>query len=229
MQKNKEKIGCILGAIVMLSPLILFGIFILLSNKAEKQVAEMVASDNPAERLILAVDSGNVLIRWEAEDALAEIGDPLLLALTPACMGEGVSSADYNSNAGNLHPFVFMGPNGDVLDWTYDFLKDWGPENRQNENVQIVVCATTTRKVVETCRYQYGYTRTRIQEKMKLDIREAATGNIINQIYVDGKTPKDCPGSLSSNTTVHEENITGFVQESEVREILEGYYGQVND
>jgi len=184
----------------------------------------MLASDDPAGELILALKSESWNMRESAEDALNEIGDPLLLALIPVCNGETVLAAPYNPETPK-HPLVYMTPNGEALRWTYEFLEEWGPASRQINEVQLVACAKERSRTIETCSYNFGSKRIRIQESISIVLQEAASGTVIESLVFNGPMPKKCPSALSSSSSGETRTISGGLpDENEIRDFLAGYY-----
>jgi len=177
--------------------------------------------DDPADSLILALDDWNPILRDYAEDALNEVGDPLLVALAPVCQGEAVEAKAYDPSAAGPHTLVFASGSY-THDWTYEFLEDYGPASRDPADVELVVCVTREIKKYGTCDFESGATRSRTQQKLRIKIYEAATGTLLEEILLEGSEPRQCPPFqlLSNSSTIYGSKIT----EKEVREILEDYY-----
>ena len=189
---------------------------------AKAQINKILEEDpDPAATLVLALDHWNPLMRDNAEDTLNEIGDPLLVALAPVCDGVAVDAKAYDPTAPGPHALVFA--NGSIThDWTYAFLKDYGPVTRDPADVELVVCVYKGVQRFGTCQFESGATRTRKQYSLQMDIYEAATGELIRSITLEGSEPRDCPPFqiLSSDA-----DISGSsVKKKDVRAILEGYF-----
>jgi hypothetical protein len=178
---------------------------------------KILASDDPAANLSIALDRRPTWTR--ARMALDEIGDPLLLTLAPACEGQAVGGTIYQDEQPGPHPLVFLLPGGKSHRLTYYYLKQWGPESRQAEDVQVVVCAVEIEDKIEVCEYgQYGgASRTRIQHKINLNIVEAATGRTYAYQVFEGSVPGKCPGTVSGE---HKEIRGDEVETSKISEYL---------
>jgi len=203
----------IIGAFIL-------GVFIF-DKIAESKINKILEGENPTNDLILTLESKNPLMRENAEEALNEIGDPLLIALAPVCNGEAVNAKPYDPDSPGPHALVFsIGKTSQ--NWTYEFLEDYGPLSRNPEDVELMVCVSEQTKTLETCSYESGSHRRRIQHSKTLNIYEAATGELIESIYLEGSEPRGCPPFLilSSDGYIHGSRI----KEKEVLEILEGYY-----
>ena len=162
------------------------------------RVNKLLASDDPAANLILALDSDP---SWaSAGKALDEIGDPLLLTLAPACEGQAVGGTVYQDSQPGPHPLVILLPDGKSYRRTYYYLKQWGPDSRQAEDVQLVVCVYKGERRIEVCKYGQGQgSYTRIQNMIYFDIIEAATGRTYLHQVFEGSLPGKCPSSMSSS------------------------------
>lgn len=225
MRDKKQTGSCLLMLLGIMSVPILLLVNFIVGKQAGKKIEQIIAQDNPAPQLIMALDSKNPHLRREAEEALAELGDPLLQALVPACNGEVVAAAAYNPSLTGEHPLVYMNVDGTPLYWTYKFLKDYGPTTRQASDVQLVVCASENSNKVETCSYHYGYERIRIQRIVKMDIWEAASGEFVISKIIKGPMPDKCPSSINSSNPTKSAIISGGLpDEDEVRAVLESLY-----
>ncbi len=192
-----------------------------LDKIADSKINKMLEGENPSAELILALDSKNPIMRENVEEVLNEVGDPLLVALAPVCEGEAIIAKSYDPDSNGPHTLVFsIGKFSQ--NWTYEFLEDYGPLSRNPEDVELMVCVSEQTKTLETCSYKSGSRRRRIQHSKTLNIYEAATGELIESIYLEGSEPRGCPPFLilSSDGYIHGSRI----KEKEVREILEGYY-----
>ena len=177
----------------------------------------ILASDDPAANLTLALDRRP---GWtNARIALDKIGDPLLLTLAPACEGQAVGGTVYKADQPGPHPLVFLLPDGKSHKLTYLYLKQWGPDSRWAEDVQLVVCAVEIEDKIEVCEYgQYGgASRTRIQHKITLSVMEAATGKTYAYQVFEGSVPRQCPGTVSGE---HKEIRGDEVDTSKISEFL---------
>lgn len=177
----------------------------------------ILASADPATNLILALDEDPY---WDdARMALDEIGDPFLIALAPACEGQAVGGTVYQDDQSGPHPLVFLLPNGKSHHLTYYYLKQWGPESRQVEDVQLVVCVAEIEDELEVCEYAYGgASRTRIQHKITISVVEAATGRTYANHVFEGSVPKNCPSSVPNLD--HKEIRGDEVETSKISEYL---------
>jgi len=186
-------------------------------SKARK----LANSDDPVGNLILALEEkpGWTAARHE----LNKIGDPLLIALAPACEGEAVSSSLYDPIKPGPHPLVLLLPDGMGLYQTYIYLKEWGPTSRQPEEVQLVVCAYEFERKLSGCSYGNGVFISRIQKALTLNVIKAASGDELVKKVFYGSTPK-CPGTVSSSVADRKPIEGSSVDYSDVRDFLQDLY-----
>jgi len=205
----------ILGAILVLGIVGLVVWAVTDQMKANK----IANSDDPVGNLIRAIEERP---QWGAAiDKLDEIGDPLLISLAPACTGEAVSSSAYVPYKPGPHPLVLLLPDGKSTSGTYFYLTLWGPNTRQPEDVQLVVCADPYEAKLQGCSYGVAHI-TRIQHRLTLKVIEASTGEILETKTFMGSEPSKCPGSVSQPTNKTYEGDP--VDYSEVREYLQSLY-----
>jgi hypothetical protein len=196
---------------------------VILREKAVEEIDALLASDDPSGKLVAALESKNPLVTIYASKALDEIGDPLLLALAPVCKQKGIRSKAYEPNRTGPHPLVLQLVDGKSHKWTYEFLVEWCPKSRKAADVEMVVCAIEREHRLETCRYQFGSERVRIQHELELEIREASTGKLVAKQTLKGSEPDGCP--LSVKTDSGTKQISGgSVSEKTVRTWLAGFY-----
>ena len=201
---------------------LLYFIGTLFTKNAQAQVDEMLASSDPMGQLLAAVDANRLFVTDEAIEALDEIGDPLLLAIAPACKGEIVSTSPYDPDAAGPYPYVLLSPDGKSYTWTYDLLRDRGPEAREAQDVQLVICAHETKRKLETCQY-VGLDIVRKQRVLTLDVIEAANGRRVESITFEGSKPGGCP--LNPSGTGTKTKVGGRpARLSEVKERLDAFY-----
>ncbi len=60
-------------------------------------------------------------------------------------------------------------------------------------NTELVACITLERVVIDQCTYDDGVTFARIMQRDQISIFEAKTGNLLEQISLDGPRPNMCP------------------------------------
>ena len=200
---------------------VFFLVVFILVKSADKTIDEILSTADPVENLIAALDSKNPQLRDNAADALDNLGDPLLLALAPACEGQPVSTSAYMPTPPGPHPIVILQGNKS-FEWTYDFLKSWGPPSRQADLVELVACVTTGTRRFQTCEYESGSSRARFQLLMTLDIVEASTGKLVDSINLDGSEPRKCPPFLilSTDNTIYGSQVT----KKDLSKILLSFY-----
>jgi hypothetical protein len=222
-EKLKGEIKGNVALVVIFAVLgILFLVGVYLRNDAEKKVAEMLASNDPAGQLIAAIEADKALIGDAAIEALDEIGDPLLVALAPACSHEVVSTSQFDNTLSGPHPLVLLYPDGRSHNLTYDFLKTWGPTSRQTEDVELVVCMEESQKKLETCQY-VDLDIIRVQQVLKIEVIEAASGKLVDQITYEGTKPGGCPMNPTSSGTEYKKG--GYpAKRSEIESWLERFF-----
>jgi len=86
----------------------------------------------------------------------------------------------------------------------------------------LVICVTKEIRKFGTCDFKSGATRSRIQQKLRIKIYEAATGTLLKEILLEGSEPRQCPPFqlLSNSSTIYGRKIT----KNEVRKILDNYF-----
>lgn len=162
----------------------------------EAKAKKIATSDDPVGNLILALEEDP---GWNAaRRQLDKIGDPLLVALAPACENKPVDGSHYDPDTFGPHPFVVLQADGTSYERTYTFLDQWGPESRQPDEVQLVICISDDDVVIQSCNYSGGAPITRVQSRVFLNIVEAATGKRFELKTFTGSIPAKCPKATSS-------------------------------
>jgi hypothetical protein len=215
-----DLVWIIISGLIITGGVIIFGLALI----AELQIYFMRKADNAVDNLIVALDSNQPFIKGFAGRELNKIGDPLLLDLIPACGGWAISTIGYQASQMGPHSLVLVARDGKAYkSWTYKFLAEWGPSSREAADVQLVACVKEGETNIETCRYQYGSSRKRIQKKLEIEIRETATGKLVAKQTFVGSMPKNCPSSVSPGSG--SKNITGGnVLEVNVKRWLADFY-----
>jgi hypothetical protein len=205
---------------VMIALSVIALIVVVLFSVADNARAKKIAtSEDPVGNLIIALEEEP---DWAAaRRQLDKIGDPLLVALAPACANEAVGGSHFDPATPGPHPFVVLNADGTSYEKTYTFLNQWGPVSRQPDEVQLVICIYDGDIVIQSCNYNGGAPIKRVQSRVFLYIVDAATGKTYEQKTFTGSTPGKCPNATSSGGKTIK---GGPVDYSEVNAYLQNLY-----
>jgi hypothetical protein len=111
-------------------------------------------------------------------------------AVSSVVSGKGVPEASPYIKSKGMHPIIIIDTSGIVHAWNDEVPKEWRPKSI-NET-QLVAVVTKGTKSLQVCDYWTGPDVTRYQYYVKIDLREAKTGNIVKTNTLYGSTPIQC-------------------------------------
>lgn len=132
--------------------------------------------------------------------------------------GKGVLEASPYVKGGGIHPIIIIDTSGSVNSWNGELPKEWRPKSISE--TQLVAVVTKGTKSIQICDYWTGPDVTRYQHYVKIDLRGAKTGSIIQTNTLYGSAPIQCRQSEIYSVTSLYGNQVEF---SQVKSWLQGY------
>jgi hypothetical protein len=158
------------------------------------QIGDISAVEPLMKKLDDFQNSNNEYNYDVAVDALTMVNIKYIL---PVNNGQGVSAKPYVENDTGIHPVLVADENLNVHSFK-DNLNSLIPIEWRSlgfpEKIELVLCYKIEEIELEKCRYSNDTgTITRIRQDWNVNLREAATGNIIATDILKGDSPTKCP------------------------------------
>lgn len=103
--------------------------------------------------------------------------------------GTAFNQTTYYEGQG-IHPIICLDWDNDTFYWTWDLPDDWRPPNETD--LELIVYVGDQKEIVlEVCPYT-GPSISRIQWCVNAELREAKTGEIIDEVTLYGSRPRPC-------------------------------------
>lgn len=227
-KKSNNNIYYIIFVILLLAFTVFVIIQIAKMSRERAEVKAILNSDDPTGNLIQLLAERPDLDYARAK--LDELGDPLLISLSPVCdlgrTGKYQSipgTKVYDSTQFGSHRMIILRPDGESHPLTYEIMALWGLDARDLGQIELIACVQKdAMKGLEKCNYEWGSSITRLQNYVEIEIFEAATGKFVAKKEFLGSLPANCPTSRSKtgNTTYE----GGSVYLSEIDDWLATFY-----
>jgi hypothetical protein len=154
--------------------------------------------------------------------------DSILEELAPVCFGQGILKA--SSYTGSYpHKIVILSSSGDKNGWSYSLPQVWWPSTVE-ETQLVAVLGNQNKETLSTCSYTtapggFGNTTAvlnRVGWIMKVELREARTGLLIDLTYLSTPLP-DCPQTWTFSGSSDEEFYNQKIKVEALQKWLQPY------